>query len=246
LRIPHVYVTQALRTGELIDLDQRAAHHVSTVLRLRRAAPLTLFDGRGTRHHACIEQISRDGVTARIGAAAIGPAESALRVTLAAAVTRAERMDYLVQKAVELGVARIVPLLTARTVVQLEGKRAAKRQQHWQSVAISAAEQCGRDVVPGVSTPLNLARWLAEDETACLRTLLDAHAQDTLGTLSEIPTERFTALVGPEGGFTEDERNCALDAGYHAVRMGPRTLRAETAGVTFLAVAQAMWGDLMR
>lgn len=221
------------------------AHHVARVLRLQAGDAITLFDGRGIEYAAVIARIAKSGITLNVGEPRRIDRESPLAVTLAQAISSGERMDYTVQKAVELGVAGIQPLESARSVVRLDGIRARKRLAHWQAVVIAACEQCGRNRVPEIAPVMALRDWLGlavRRPASETRMLLAPQAGITL---REVPRPRagVTVLAGPEGGFTTEEQHDATRAGFVAVRMGPRVLRTETAAVAALAAMQALWGD---
>jgi len=210
---------------------------------MRVGDALTVFDGHGRCHAATLAD-NGPPWRVEIGAPAAGRAESPCQITLAQAVAKGERMDYCVQKAVELGVAAIVPLLTARTVVRLAGNRARRRQMHWQGVAIAACEQCGRTVIPPVSAPQPLEQWMAQDRSD-LRLLLNPEAQQSIRDLDpQAPQRPISVLVGPEGGFTAEEVALARRHGFSRIRLGPRILRSETAGLALITAAQLLWGDL--
>ncbi|HYW05272.1 MAG TPA: 16S rRNA (uracil(1498)-N(3))-methyltransferase [Gammaproteobacteria bacterium] len=242
MRIPRIHCEQPLREGAIVTLEGQAARHVARVLRLGPGAALVLFDGRGGEFEAQIESAGRDGVTVRTGGRRRPRPESPLAVTLIQGVSRGERMDYAVQKAVELGVTRIDPVFCARSMVRLRGERLARRRDHWQGVARSACEQCGRAVLPEVRVPRPLDERLAQDPGDGTRLLLDPAAERRLADLP--PPARATLLVGPEGGLDEAEIACAGERGFTAVRMGPRTLRTETAAAAAIAVMQGLWGDM--
>ena len=220
------------------------ARHVSQVLRLKAGAPLTLFNGDGAEYAAVIAHAARDVMSARIEGVRAVERESPLEVTLGQGVSRGERMDYTVQKAVELGIARIEPVTTSRGVVRLDAARARQKSDHWQAVVISACEQCGRNRVPQVAPVERLQDWLARFRGGPAGTgiLLDPESGLRLAELPR-PSGGVTLLAGPEGGLTADERQDALRAGFVAVRFGPRMLRTETAALAALAAMQALWGD---
>lgn len=227
----------------MCDLPPAKAHHVAHVLRLAEGDPVLLFDGRGTVHDAVISRCARGEVSVRVGARRSDDRESPLRVTLAQAVSSGERMDYTVQKAVELGAAALQPLMAERCVVRLAGERAAKRVQHWQAVVAASCEQCGRNVVPEVRPLLALRDWLQQPaEPGDLRLLLAPGAATGLRQLPR-PAGGVTVLAGPEGGLTPTEADDAVRAGFVPLRLGPRVLRTETAAVALLAAMQALWGD---
>jgi 16S rRNA (uracil1498-N3)-methyltransferase len=220
------------------------ARHVFQVLRMKAGAPLTLFNGDGADYDAVIAHAAKGVVSARIEGVRAVARESPLDITLCQGVSRGERMDYTVQKAVELGVARIEPVTTSRAVVRLDAARARQKSDHWQAVAISACEQCGRNRVPPVARVERLQEWLARFPAGAAGTgiLLDPESRRGLAELPR-PPAGVTLLAGPEGGLTADERQDALRAGLIAVRLGPRVLRTETAALAALAAMQALWGD---
>lgn len=221
------------------------AHHVAHVLRLREGDRLDVFDGAGSEFAAVIASIGKRAVRARLERACAASRESPLAVTLVQGVSRGERMDYTVQKAVELGVARICPVLTRRGVVRLDATRAPQRLEHWRAVAVGACEQCGRNRLPDIAPPVDYDAWIARlrsSGVAGTLVLLDPAAAIRLRDLPA-PAGTATLLAGPEGGLTAAERAAALSAGFVAVRLGPRVLRTETAALAALAAMQALWGD---
>lgn len=203
---------------------------------------MVLFDGRGGEYLAHIERIERDRVFAELAGWNDIERESPLAITLVQALQAGEKMDFTIQKAVELGVRDIVPVESRRSVMRLAGERAAKRVAHWQGVSASACEQCGRNQVPLVAPLERLDQWLARPAPAdTLRLML---APDAPGTLADIaPAQKVQLLIGAEGGLDPQEVIAAQQSGFVAVRMGPRVLRTETAGLAALAVLQALWGD---
>lgn len=224
-------------------LGPEQAHHVVRVLRLKAGDGVTLFDGRGGEYAAVITHLARSGVALNVGERVCMDRESPLAVTLAQAISSADRMDYTIQKAVELGVARIQPLESSRSIVRLDAARAAKRVAHWQAVAVAACEQCGRNHVPAVAAVLPLSAWLgsAADLAGVARLVLSPRAQTALRGLP--PPRQVLLLAGPEGGLSPREQEDAQIAGFTAVRLGPRVLRTETAAVAALAAMQVLWGD---
>lgn len=243
MRRVRAYVPVPLAPHADIPLPPEVAHHLGKVLRLGAGDPVVLFDGTGLDYPATLTGVHRQGATARTGAAEPVANESSLAVTLALGVARGERMDYAIQKAVELGVAVVAPVLTARTAVRLDAARAASRHRHWSRVLTAACEQCGRARLPRLEPVRSLAEWLAEP-TAGPGLLLSPHDATPLAGLGPPPEGRVTVLIGPEGGLSEGERATARDHGYRPVRLGPRVLRAETAAVAALAALQLLWGDL--
>jgi 16S rRNA (uracil1498-N3)-methyltransferase len=238
---PRFYCREALSPGAHIDLPEPVARHAVRVLRLPPGAAVVLFDGRGGEYEARIERIERDRVVAALGAWRDVERESPLAVTLVQAVQAGEKMDFTVQKAVELGVAQIVPVDSRRSVARLSGERAARRVAHWQGVAASACEQCGRNQVPLVASLQKLENWLARPVGGALRLILAPDAEQALVDLP--PASEVQLLIGAEGGLDPQEIAAARQVGFTAVRMGPRVLRTETAGLAALAALQAAWGD---
>jgi len=241
MRIPRVFVEPPLSPGTVVALDERAARHVIQVLRLRQGDPLILFDGSGRDYGAELVSAARGETGARLGNP--GPIEPEARLAshLWLGISRGERMDFALQKAVELGVSAVQPLLCARTVVKLDANRREKRLAHWRGVIIAACEQSGRRRLPALAEPA--APEAVFTQATGTRLLLDPEAEVGLPDLP-MPVDGITLLVGPEGGLTPAERAAARDAGFTGVRLGPRILRTETAPLAALAVAQALWGDL--
>ena len=240
-----IYFSGALAAGAEVVLAAAQAHHVARVLRMQAGDRLTLFNGDGADYAAVITAARKNEVRVQVEAARKAARESPLEVVLAQGLSRAERMDYTVQKAVELGVARVDPVLARRSVVRLDGARAKQKQAHWQAVAIGACEQCGRSRVPTVA-PVEtldewLARWRARSDGAP-GLLLDPASGRSLRDLPR-PTTTVALLAGPEGGLSDEETESARRAGLTAVRLGPRVLRTETAALAALAAMQALWGD---
>ena len=218
------------------------SHHLSHVLRLTAGDAVIVFDGRGSEYEATIARIARSGVTLNVSEPRRVDRESPLEVTLAQGISSGDRMDYTVQKAVELGVAAIQPLATERSVVKLDRERAVKRVAHWQAIAIASCEQCGRNRVPEVLPVQHFTAWLGAPAAGVLRLTLAPDAALKLAEL-ERPGRPIILLAGPEGGFSPREREDAEHAGCTAVRLGPRVLRTETAAVAALAAMQVLWGD---
>jgi 16S rRNA (uracil1498-N3)-methyltransferase len=243
MRLNRVFAAQPLSTGLEVALPEAAAYHVARVLRLRPGAPLVLFDGSGADFRAEIVAVEGDRVHARVVERSSGLRESPLAITLVQAVSRGERMDWTLQKATELGVRGIQPVLSARSVVRLDEQQAAKKQRHWQAIVAGACEQCGRSVVPEVRPPLDLSRFLAGAPRDGQRLVLSPTGPASLAGLPGTAA-RVELLIGPEGGLDDAELAAAERAGFAPVRLGPRVLRTETAGIVALAVLQALWGDL--
>jgi 16S rRNA (uracil1498-N3)-methyltransferase len=241
MNMPRFYCREALSPGAHVELPEPVARHAVRVLRLPPGAPMVLFDGRGGEYPAHIQRIERDRVLAELGAWRDVERESPLSITLVQALQAGEKMDYTIQKAVELGVRHIVPVESRRSVMRLAGERAGKRVAHWQGVVASACEQCGRNQVPLVAPLEKLENWLARPALAGLRLMLAPDAEQTLVALQ--PATEIQLLIGSEGGLDPQEMIAARQAGFQAVRLGPRVLRTETAGLAALAAMQALWGD---
>ncbi|MFO7277645.1 MAG: 16S rRNA (uracil(1498)-N(3))-methyltransferase [Pseudomonadota bacterium] len=243
MRLTRVYVESPLAAGAPVEIGGRAANHIARVLRLRAGDPLVLFDGRGGEYTARILTLRKDAVQAEVIEHVEIERESPLAITLAQGVSRGDRMDLVVQKATELGVARIVPLLTERTVVRLDDAQCAKKVQHWQAIAVAACEQCGRNRVPEVASPMRFGEFVARSDPGTVRVLLSPEGTIRTNQLAR-PPGGVTLLIGPEGGLSDAEVSAALDAGFTAVCLGPRILRTETAAFAALTAIQHDFGDM--
>jgi 16S rRNA (uracil1498-N3)-methyltransferase len=240
-----IHVPGPIEAGCECTLGASQSHHLSGVLRLKPGDALVLFDGAGAEYAAKVLRAGKRGVTVAVGERRIVSRESPLVVTLAQAVSSGERMDYTIQKAVELGVVAIQPLAASRSIVRLSAERAGRRAAHWQAVVVAACEQCGRNHVPSVAAVLPLDRWLAQPPGAgdgVRRLLLTPRADTRLRDL-EPPRHSVILLAGPEGGYTQEEEAAACRRGFVPISLGPRVLRTETAAVAALAALQALWGD---
>ena len=240
-RIPRLYHHGPLSAGAIIDLPERAARHVQA-LRLRVGDAITLFNGDGTEWKATLTLISKRSMLADVGPHTTIDRESPLEVRLLQGICASDRMDLVLQKATELGAAVIQPVVTSRSIVRLSSERQERRQMHWQNVVIAACEQCGRNTIPAVESAVAFTDLLARLPDDGPRLLLSPDGATNLRALPVAP-ERVTLLIGPEGGLAPDEQILALDAGFPAVRFGPRILRTETAPLAALAAIQALWGD---
>lgn len=236
---PRLYVEAGLAEGSRTELSAEASHHAARVLRLREGEPLVLFDGRGGEYEARIAALGKKRVVVEVGAHRAVERESPLALTLVQGLSSRERMDFTVQKAVELGVAAIQPVAAERSVAQLSGERAEARRRHWQRIAIAACEQCGRNRIPEVRPALALARYAAPRQA--LKVLL---APESPGRLRDLPCATSIVLaVGPEAGWSETDSRLLAAADFLPVRLGPRTLRTETAALAALAALSALRGD---
>lgn len=241
MRLSRIYTGRELAVADTVVLDGPASHYLVRVLRVSAGDPVVLFNGNGSDFTGEIVDAHYKGVTVLLTDSHTPANESPLRITLVQAISRGERMDYCLQKATELGIVRVQPLLSSRVEVRLDKKRAAKRLAHWQAVVISACEQSGRAFVPEVLPLLQLSEWLAAKSDE-LRLVLDPEAKKSLAE-NRLKNGSVSILIGPEGGFTENELNLAKTSGVKAVSLGPRILRTETAGPAAVAVLQSVAGD---
>ena len=241
MRIPRIYHSSAVALNQEFALDDEAANHVGRVLRMQAGAELQLFNGDGLNYQAQIIESGKKQVRVKVISSQSNPVESPLRIHLGQGISRGDRMDFAIQKAVELGVTEITPLFTERCGVKLDAERLQKRTEQWQKIAISACEQSGRSVVPTVHVAQNLDKWLAQP-TEDLRLTLDPWAKDTIKTLT--PVQAVRLVIGPEGGFSDREITLTTQAGFVAVQLGPRVLRTETAALTAISALQLQMGDL--
>lgn len=243
MRNPRIYTDAHLQEDQTVLLDDSAAHHVGKVLRMQPGQPLILFNGDGTNYPAELSEVGKKQVSARILTREPSNCESRLKIVLGQVISKGDRMDYAVQKSTELGVDTIVPLTSERCDVRLRGDREDKRIRHWQQVAISAAEQCGRATVPRVAALADLADWFALSQGCDLKLVLHHRTEQPLTEVTQ-PRDGVALLVGPEGGLTEAEIAAARDSGFYPAAMGPRVLRTETAPVAAITLCQWLWGDL--
>lgn len=240
MRITRFFIETPLASGQTITLPPPAAHYALNVLRLRIGTTVTVFNGHGGQYSAHLTNCHKKTVELKIEDFSAIERESPLKITLVTAIARPEHCDYTIQKAVELGVTRIVPVITERSP-PLDTPRMPKREQHWRKIIIGACEQCGRNRLPELSSPVTLSHWLTEPQTD-MRILLSPQGQHPLPTLTQVPA--LTLLNGAEGGLSADEIHQAVAAGYLETRLGPRILRTETAAVVAIAICQALWGDV--
>jgi len=234
-RLPRFHCGEPLAAGQPLSLPSSAARHVQ-VLRLQPGAAITLFDGRGGEWRALVQRMGRSDVEVLVESHDAVEREARRSLHLAIGVPANERMDWLVEKATELGAASIQPLVVQRSVVRIAGERAARRQAHWQGIAIAACEQCGRNRVPPVHEVMDLARWLPTQRSASgTRWVLSLDEQAQEVAASSGDGDAWTLLSGPEGGLAREEENAARLAGFAPLSLGPRVLRAETAPLVALA-----------
>ena len=240
MRQSRIFTSQPLLSADRIELTGAAFHYLTRVLRLSKGSALTLFNGDGRDYLAEIIGIESKSVMVRMMGNAVAANESPLKITLVQGVSRGERMDYALQKATELGVFCIQPVISRRVEVRLDKNRQVKRLKHWQGVVISACEQSGRAIVPEVKSPLSLSEWVDTADSSP-RFVLDPDKQNKLADLS-IADRSLSLVIGPEGGFTGEEMQRFQSSGLTPVSLGPRVLRTETAGPAAIAVLQAKTG----
>jgi 16S rRNA (uracil1498-N3)-methyltransferase len=248
MRLTRVFVEAPVAVGKRLVVEGSAANHIMRVLRLRSGEALTVFDGSGGEFGARIEEFRRDSVVVAVEDHRLLERESPLRLTLAQGISRGERMDWVIQKATELGTSRIVPLFTKRSMVRLDEKQADRKLQHWRAVAIAACEQCGRNRIPELAAPVDFFDVLPAETSGATRLLLsptgDLRIEDLGQDVRQGASKGITVLIGPEGGLEDVEQEAALAAGFKAVRLGPRVLRTETAAIAALTIIQRYFGDL--
>ncbi|KRO97204.1 MAG: 16S rRNA methyltransferase [SAR92 bacterium BACL26 MAG-121220-bin70] len=242
MRIPRLYTPQALASGSLIDLDEASSRHLVSVLRMSAGQQVILFNGLGGEYSGELSNVRKNTASVSVSKFIDSDRESPLKVHLAIGVSRGDRMDWIVQKATELGVCSITPLFTERTEVKLNAERLNKKNRHWQQVAISACEQCQRTLVPLVSPAIALTQWVAVDNDS-LKLVLHHRAENRLTALNK-DSNLVSLLVGPEGGLSDSEIDLSLNYGFKALALGPRVLRTETAPLAALSILQSLWGDM--
>lgn len=246
--VPRCYYPHPLAVGETVVLPQDTSHHLLTVLRLKTGQPVIIFNGFGEEFQAEFVGKESRNAAVRIVSGGRVDRESPLAIHLFQGVTRPQKMDWIIQKAVELGVHTITPLFTEKTVVRLAGERLAKKNEHWQQIIISAAEQSGRTILPSLGEACRLRDLTTDRLNADMRLVADPLAEISLnqfqldGSASDV--KKVALMIGPEGGFSSDELQFAKNCGFVSVKLGPRILRAETAPLVALTLLQGRWGDL--
>jgi 16S rRNA (uracil1498-N3)-methyltransferase len=237
---PRIHCDLRLGPGAQFALAPEAAQHVAKSLRLKTGDSLTVFDGRGGEYEAVIQRVERDRVDVKVGAWRDVDRESTLEIGLVQGLPEADKMDWIIQKAAELGAAWIQPIVCERSVVRLSGERAARREAHWRRVAVAACEQCGRTRIPDVRPTLAFLNWIAEPGTTRRWMLVPDGTAVAAMSPPEGPLE---LLVGPEGGLSDRERDLAEGRAFEPVALGRRVLRTETASLVAMAAMHALWGD---
>ena len=242
MRIPRVFSPQTIAIGDCIELEAGAARHLTSALRMSSGQLVTLFNGHGGEYTAELVEAKKGKATVRITEFDKADRESNLSIHLAIGISRGERMDLIVQKATELGVSEITPLFTERCEVKLSGDRLAKKISHWQQVAISACEQCQRNSLPSINSPVKIDQWQVNCD-ASLKLVLHHRTDQSLSDMPP-PSGQVALLIGPEGGLSEREIEQAISLGFSPLTLGPRVLRTETAPLAAISILQSLWGDM--
>ncbi|MEM7293250.1 MAG: 16S rRNA (uracil(1498)-N(3))-methyltransferase [Pseudomonadota bacterium] len=232
---------ETLRVGQRVVLGKAPSNHIAKVLRMRVGEAIVLFNGDNSDYVATLVE-TKGNVVAEIEQQNTSIAESPLHITLAQGISRSDRMDYTIQKSVELGISSIQPLITVKSNFKLDPDRVAKKLRHWRAVVISACEQCGRSVIPALAEPVQLGAWINELTTDSIAYVLDPTAAHSLSEKAN--NQATTIVVGPESGFSTDELNSLAEANIQRVHLGPRVLRTETAASTAITILQSKFGDL--
>lgn len=242
MRIPRLFIDMPLTTGEIINLPREKAHHISHVLRMRIGDSIKLINGSGNEYQSKIIEISKKSAQTKIGESIQVTNESPLTINLCLSVARGQHMDFSIQKAVELGVKNIIPVISEFSNVKIQDDRVSNKLSHWQNIIISATEQCGRSHLTQIQKPVSLAEWLSL-EASTTRLILHPESQQSMPNIS-FSEKELTLMIGPEGGFSDAEVEQAKENGCQPICLGPRILRAETAVVCAVSNAQQLWGDL--
>ena len=242
MRTPRIYTTRALSCDTLVDLDESSSRHLTSALRMSSGQAVILFDGKGGEYSGELTNVQKNRVSVSISTFIDCNRESPLKIHLAIGVSRGERMDWVIQKATELGVTAITPLFTERTEVKLNAERLEKKTRHWQHIAISACEQCQRTLVPHVNPAISLQQWVVTDNHS-LKIVLHHRTEKRLGEFSD-KNDLVSLLIGPEGGLSDNEIDFALNNGFNPLTLGPRVLRTETAPLAAISILQSLWGDM--
>jgi len=242
MRVPKIYTETLLSENVELTLNEKEAQHIVKVLRMKAGENLRLFDGSGSFYPATIVQTNKKSVVIQTTHAEAGLSESKLHTHLGQVMSRGDRMDYVIQKSTELGINEITPLTSERCELKLNAERAEKRLKHWQQVAISAAEQCGRACIPVIHPVANINDWVQQNKDKGLSLVLHHRDTQKLSDIQTTPTH-VNLLIGPEGGLSQTEIEFATQSSYISSTFGPRVMRTETAPVACLSILQWLWGD---
>jgi len=242
MRIPRLYIPEVAASGEIVTVTGQTAHHVIKVLRLRPGSAIRLFNGHGAEWDAVLLESNRSEIRLEVCSPVEAIAASSLSITVAQGIARNDRMDFILQKSVELGVSSIQPLWMQRCQSRLRNERLEKRMQHWRGVIINACEQCGRSTLAELYNPENYTGWISKQNPSALGLMLQPESTQVLN--DHPPQGRdIVVLVGPEGGLTTEEQRLAELSGFTGIRLGQRILRTETAALSALASMHTLWGD---
>ncbi len=245
MRIPRIYLPQELSSNSAIELSGHSFQHTIKVLRMKQDAKLIVFDGKGHEYSAILQQINKKNALIEIENEIQHKTESNLKIHLGLGISKGERMDFAIQKAVELGVTEITPLFTEHCVVKLDEKRMLKRLQHWQGIIISACEQSGRNILPKLNPATSLIKWAEDMEINDICLIFSPVAKKSLQDVKP-ENDSINLLIGPEGGFSDSEiAELEKKSSFHSVKFGPRILRTETAALSAITAIQVLWGDLL-
>ena len=239
--MPRFYLADALQPGQNISLPENVIRHLH-VLRVREGEEITLFNGNGHSYPTRLLSLAKRQAVAEVLSEQTVDNESPLAISLIQAVSSGERMDFTLQKSVEMGVTEIFPVTSARSIVKLSGERAEKRQERWQEIVIAACEQCGRNRIPTVHPLLPLSQRLQQLPQSDVRLLMGLHHPTSLKAIQPAP-QRITLMIGPEGGWSPEEEAAAFQTGFQSILLGKRELRTETAALAAIAAMQTLWGD---
>ncbi len=240
MRTPRIFTSQTISPSSTLELTEASSHYLTKVLRMQLGRELILFNGKGGEYTAEIIAIQKKVTAVKIIEFQADNRQSPLQLELAIGVSRGERMDWVLQKATELGATKITPLLTMRTEVKLAGERADKKMEHWQQIIISACEQSQRNILPELAQPIAINEWIMQCE-AELKFVL--HHRDNQGLPKNTTCNQVALLIGPEGGLDESEISLAQNNNFSPLTLGPRVLRTETAPVAAISIVQFLWGD---
>lgn len=244
MRIPRIYLPLNLQSKQLLELTDHAFQHTIKVLRMKQDSKLILFDGKGNEYSASLQQINKKNAFVQVEDFIDNKTESSISIHLGLGISKGERMDFAIQKSVELGVNEITPLFTKHCVVNLDEKRIQKRLQHWQGIIISACEQSGRNVLPILNSASSLKNWTGSVNEICI--VLDPLADENLESIKP-KNNSVNLIIGPEGGLSENEISELNEkSNFHPIKFGPRILRTETAAVSVITAIQLLWGDLLK
>lgn len=242
MRIPRIYQNKTLYTGDLVTLDEKATHHVLHVLRLKAGYSINLFDGKGNEFSSRIHEIHKRSVQVYIEQPVALIPDSTLKIHLGQGISKSGKMDIALQKAVELGVDEITPLMTEFSAVKSSDEHLLKRFSHWQAIIINACEQCGRARLPVLNSACSLSEWLHQSKSD-LSLVLDPYSSDGFSAITSHPSS-IHLLIGPEGGLSEKEIHLCKTHQFKGVKLGPRILRTETATLAAMSILQSLWGDM--